>query len=377
MTSEWFAHSRFVPDEAREQVTAQLDSYRDDVRAVLDELRIPDTTLVISGSLGRQEPSVTHHGGRWRLESDLDLVLLVPDDEAAHPVHEVVPRLARRRPDLLTTGFVVRADRAPRMRSFIAADLALGWPTRIGGPADAPCPVTHRITVEDHLELFAHQLSGWLLYPHTESQFAGSKHYRDAAETHLMKCALEGMRLIVGAVDGQVRRYGDLLDRNAPAVLAPHLTVEEVAELIRRREVDGPDALPQDSVRRCLLGGVTAYLGLPPGDLGEVPQVLADRLAGAAGELLLFRHCLLLLLTAHLHPGQQDGIAKVLHAYLEEWPATDEAERAAVRRLRAELAHGSVGLVDTERRGDWITLRRQYYGRLGDRNFGRNATAQD
>ncbi|MEU3721349.1 hypothetical protein [Streptomyces sp. NPDC031705] len=378
-TVDWFANSTFVPRAAREEVSRALDRYFDALAACVKSLGITDANVYVGGSLARGEPSVTRSSGTWRLFSDLDLLAVVEGPAAGHPVHGLAAEMRARQPSFDTTVFVVDAADFAGVRSFIGHD---AWPMFehpvVEGIRLRP-PPRPRVGRRERFELFTHQLNSLVLFPHEEggSPVKPARHHRKFAEIHLLKTLMEAMR--ISLPDPGAANFGALCTEPFRAALAPVLDSEQVADIVRAREVYTGDFIPPVSAAEIIEHGLGAFFGLDRADefSAAVTQAVTQRIEGHSDLLTLFQHMVPLLFVMSL-PEYADDVAAstaVLAALSAVDPADIVDSGAAKARLEAmsaeEMAAGFARR-DPRLLSDLLELRGDYYHHLGNHNFGRS-----
>lgn len=368
-TTDWFYHSCAVPAPARDAVSRRLDDYVADLRNNTGDLVDLGARFVVSGSLARGEPAVAHGSEGWRLSSDLDIVVVAPGAVVAEASAELKTRMLRRAPDLATTTFAVDVAELPHVQSFVAVDLAHRWHAALAGAAGpSPAPFQSEPRLLDHLELLAHQLSGWLFYPDEVTRRAGVRHFRSHRADHTVKALLEALRLRCASAGVPVSRYGSLLGPAALGALSP-LPESFVRELVVTRELTSDASRIEADLPTVVLEAVGAFLGCAAHP-ADVVRAAAARGHDTSDLLGLFPLAVLVLTVAPPHtPASADAEATV-RALLASVPEAHlpTALDARERLLDSPALGGRLGAADLDA---WMQVREDYYTRLGNKNFGR------
>lgn len=362
---DWFDHSISIEPRHRREVSLVLRAYFEDLRRAVGPHAGIDVHA--TGSLGRGEPSIRVEAGRAGLVSDLDLVVVGACDEVVDAAATVRDAMNRAWPALDSTTFAVVREEVPDLQSMVAVDLAHRWGLPvIGTPGRTPdFQVTARL--RDHFEVAAHQLGGWLFYPSDSTERVALAHFRESRETHELKAALELLRLGAALRGSVAHRYGDLV-RMQTAALGEHLSHDDVVALVRRRET-GDAPLPTVDMVSMARAALERFVRATPGTTVLGPA-LVDACTGMSDLLDVFPTLVFILVVAEADP-RRDDLIDALGVLLEGIDDVSSAgAEAALHALRSAPEHalaGPSGRLLT----DWVALREVYYGRLGDKNFGR------
>jgi hypothetical protein len=368
-TTDWFDHSCVVPAPARDAVSRRLDDYAADLRDNTRDLVELGARFVISGSLARGEPAVAHGSDGWTLSSDLDVVVVGPGDVVAKASAELKTRMLHRAPDLATTTFAVDVAQLPHVQSFVAVDLAHRWHDPLAGATGpSPAPFQSEPRLLDHLELLAHQVSGWLFYPDEATRRSGVRHFRAHRAAHTVKALLEALRLRCASAGVSATRYGSLLTPAALGALSP-VPESFVRELVGTRELTSDESRIEADLPTMVLLAVSAFLGcaaLP----ADAIRAAAARAQDTSDLLGLFPLAVLVLTVAPPHTRAADEAEATVRALLASVP---EAHLPTARDARARLLDSPalgerLGAADLDA---WMQVREDYYTRLGNKNFGR------
>ncbi|WP_043266814.1 hypothetical protein [Streptomyces sp. CT34] len=383
---DWFAASRFVPHTARAQVSEQLDHYVAEAARYLLDCRAEGVNLYLSGSLSRQEPSVTlGSDGRYRLHSDVDLVA-VTDDElpADHGVFTLQEHLTHRFPDVEVTVLYVAASDLPRVGSLYGRDLWCGLDRPLVRSFDVRRPAPPDIGPRQQLEVLVHQLGACLLFDTAAGDADHSYLLRESSAVHLLKLALESLRCLLEPPPDGPLRYGDTYAyRDTPAI-GRVMPGPNVGQLVRYRETHLPGASPDLDVYQCVITSLAVLFGAGEGP-GALRQLVAriEALAADRTDVMnLFQCGLLLFLLAVRAPRPDDRLraAEALYDIWSRTAATDLRSRAAVaesllsttprdlaERDQHAMTAGQTALTD---------VRLDYYAALKDHNNGRHINPQ-
>ncbi|BCK59424.1 hypothetical protein [Nocardia wallacei] len=358
---EWFTHSSTVSDAPRRQVAAQLADYTATVADYAAMLLGEDTTVAVSGSLARGEPSVRRAGDRWVLGSDVDLVV-IPDDAAAAAdrVAKLVAALRESHPEIDTTAFTVERDHLPRVAGRFGCDLSCASATPLAGPAAAGPSVA--VGAREGLEGLVHQLAT-IYCPDSPPE----------ASPWRLKTALEALR--ANTTGTSPRRYSDLPDDPAANAL---LNPVVISALVQAREHNAPSPLAAAQVYQLTIAAATRLFGATGGQW----ELIAALHALPVGAHLLdgFQHAIMAATVHRYGPaGLRRHAATALHVIASRInPDTVPTAADALYRLtRISPADASgPGARPAQVIAELLReLRRDYYGWLGPHNFGANPVA--
>ncbi|MCX5071092.1 hypothetical protein OHA84_36005 [Streptomyces sp. NBC_00513] len=363
----FFDRTRYVPEEAREQISGRLHSYLDEAAGFIS--RASDKAgLFLAGSLARSEAAVVQNStGAYELASDLDFVLVVPsNDEESGLVQLLIDHLRRVDAGFLPTCFRVHEGHLHRVRSYFGNDLWHGARRPLRTRPGSPAPVRPPVGTQEAIEVVTHQLGNYLLLP--EPGMRGAAVVRDSRVHQLRKLLLELLRATAPGIELRESRYADLLDAYTRPVGPVPAAV--VSALVRARELSLANPFgPEEGhalVRHLLIALLGGDLGTNRRD-GQLPSLLRER-ARRTDELLhLYQLCL---------------IGHFFELFAEPVTAR-EAHRATTDILRkldpGELFEARQAITRIQNTpdtpaalGDTLTLLRlDYYHYLGPYNFGR------
>ncbi|MFI7694273.1 hypothetical protein ACIBQ6_34780 [Nonomuraea sp. NPDC049655] len=355
MSTDWFAHSCFVPATARRTVSRELDHYRAEARQLLLDIPGSPRNLYISGSLARREPAVTG-GGACTLGSDVDLVL-VTESRAEGLLIEAKLKDALQAgfPLIDTSVFTVQLDRLPSVRGMFGHDLLAALADPIVEQLAVPAIGGRSAPPQEMFEVFVHAMSN--------AFFAGllQNDSRDIAT----KLALEGLRCALSpALTGPVA-YGDI--RRHGELLSPIVDRDTIDALIKARELGLKPDLPGG--HRRLVACAAAYFLGPSArlDTAGLLGAIEARIDEFDGLMNSYQMSMPLA-----HVIAETGDATAISLLSRIWQrasrrdiAEEEASLRAADRLASLSAQAPARITE-----DLFTLRRDYYRLLSAHNFG-------
>jgi len=376
----WVEHTRFLTPDARASVQAEVTGYLDRLGPALSEYGLEGTNVYLGGSLARREPTAQCDDGTWHLASDFDFVAVTRRLRKNHTVYGLAEHLQQGSGHFLPTVFIVAEEQLAGMRSFIGYDL---WPMLaepIYSEFDLVFPQRPVVGRAERFEVFVHQLNAVLLYPHDEVGMKSAKHFRASRAMHAQKAKLEGLRMAVDPGAHTAPGYNDLLEPWCITQLAGIAPASQVEDMLRARELsqyadDGSDR--DDALMlRCL------YRFFGVGETHDTELELISAVL-ALGEprtdlLSIFQLCVPLLLLAC---DPRNRISKTAAAgcltllghvdTARDVPTAGDAVRQLLSTDPAAMAWELCQDRGSATKDAWCAVRRDYYNRLGDHNFGR------
>lgn len=323
MTSDWFNYSVTTPTEARVSVSDQIYRHQEQIHKFFSRHAIDDVNLYITGSLSRQEPSVSVRDGRYSLLSDIDLIAVIKGgDSAGHPIRHLESQMNQIAPDVSTSLFSIRSTDLPSVTSMLGRDL---WYTiqrpivQTYGADTFPPPY---IGQREKYEAFIHQLGSYLLYPEDSRSAENGLHFRTFRTVHEIKLILEGLRCLLEVSPDGLLRYREVYENRESDLVAAVLDPSDVWELFKRRELfDGsPLGWSIKKVMRRLVAAIFNIVS-DAGDGAAVANSLADRLQGSSSIIDIYQMTTPMLLWIDDRPtGTQ---SEVREAFIRGWQNLD------------------------------------------------------
>ncbi|MFB7906538.1 cupin domain-containing protein [Kitasatospora sp. NPDC056076] len=356
-----FDRTLFVPAAAAKEVSAAVDKA---IQSATEFLRDTDrgALLLVAGSLARGEAAVERRQDRWRLASDLDLVVVPCHADGDDLAHQVVDFLGKEHRGLLATCFSVKAGTTAR--GHFGADL---WLAARGEPltgaligAGFARPATGP---REDLELIVHQLATYLLTP---SRAEGSA--RDSDGHRLRKALLETLRAMATPGADGITRYADILSADALSTWSGVLEAIAVSGLIEGRELNHPLALDTAHAHEALLALLGRFL-----IADDIPAELV-RLGSHTRDVLGVFQLATVAYLGLLHapdPGPYASALLDLWAQLDTDDVADAREHLAlVAELRTDAVARHEPVESAVLYRAMQALRLDYYHLLSERNFG-------
>ncbi|MFK0111597.1 hypothetical protein [Streptomyces sp. NPDC091217] len=367
--SEWFGRSRFVPEEARREVGAQIDACLETAGRLCGDWTASGNCLLLSGSLARREPAVVQQtDGTWRLASDFDFGAIISDSSAnaSEVVTPVLEGLRAAFHDVSFSMFVVQPEGLPHIRSFFGRDLIIGASRPVLGSLTHVRASMPPVTLRTRLEVIVHQLSNVLLHSLIDWEPVGRD--RDQLPAQRTKIAVEALRALLPAPRWDCLRYGAVID--LPDSLP--ITAGTRSALIRARELSIQD-VSTEVVQAVLIDSLRILLDIPSGASWDTDLVdsLAVILGRSRDVMDVYQYVVLGLSVApSLGPSALTSLLQGLATAVARHDVADAGQREGSSPPLADSLQSFDGSPSPALLASLVRMRRTYYGLLGPHNFG-------
>ncbi|RJO77619.1 hypothetical protein D5S18_07730 [Nocardia panacis] len=362
---DWFAHAATTPQAARAQVNHQLAVYTETARDCARTHLSEETSVCVSGSLARGEPSCRYRDGGYLLGSDVDLVAVLDhdDDHGVLCVEKFLCSVRERHPEIDTTVFVLHRPNLRRVSGRFGADLHHAATQPLSGR-----PLTGvaapRISEREALEGITHQLAT-IYCPDSP---AGTNPWQS-------KTALEALRAVAARDLPGPQRYSALADDPAVCEVADPMLV---ARLVRARELNTASPIAAHHCYELVVAAMCCLFGVAIGHRELIAALHTPR----TGMHVLdgFQHAVTAATIILYGPSRlRQSAASALHLIVtaidrDTLPTSRDAVDALVRISPVEFSRG-IDHPNHVLHQHLQALRRDYYSWLGPHNFGARPVA--